>query len=363
MKILCICPIGIGNYLLTYPACHAIKRTRPDCSLHLLGLREGIRDFAQSDPLWSGVHVFDPMKIKRNVFAQAAIIGALRAEKFDASLNFFPSNKWLYNLLPLMAGIAVRYGFAYHYNPLSTLSFVCSRRIPVDLELHDARQNMHLAAAFCGNDAIAQGALVFPRLFGDKERAWALDFLNGTGPFIAVHPGSSAEHGMAYKRWAPQKFGAVADRICRRLGASCIVMGGAGEEPLKQAVAAAMTSPCRLLEQTSLGNTAALLSLCAVCLCNDSGLMHMASCGGTPVIAIFGPTDEKRNGPIGSQSLVIRKDMPGFPLWRAADAGNRRVPRGINPSASLELLSADEAWARIEPWLEHIAARPFPTRN
>jgi hypothetical protein len=62
MKILCICPIGIGNYLLMYPACCALKKKRPESELHLLALRGAIRDLADGDPLWSGLSVIDPTR-------------------------------------------------------------------------------------------------------------------------------------------------------------------------------------------------------------------------------------------------------------------------------------------------------------
>ena len=60
-KVLCICPIGIGNYLLFYPACVLLKKHDPALQLHLLGLRRSIADLAYADPLWSGITVFDPM--------------------------------------------------------------------------------------------------------------------------------------------------------------------------------------------------------------------------------------------------------------------------------------------------------------
>jgi hypothetical protein len=50
--------------------------------------------------------------------------------------------------------------------------------------------------------------------------------------------------------------------------------------------------------------------------------------------------------------------MPGFPVWTAVNAGNRHVPDGVNPSASLEALSAEDAWQQIEPWLTKLQLLP-----
>ena len=90
---------------------------------------------------------------------------------------------------------------------------------------------------------------------------------------------------------------------------------------------------------------------------NDSGLMHLAACVGTPTVGIFGPTDEGRNGPMGERTLVVRRHLEGFPLWTAANVGSRAVPEGVNPRESLERLGVNEAWQKIEPWLGRIHLR------
>jgi len=41
----------------------------------------------------------------------------------------------------------------------------------------------------------------------------------------------------------------------------------------------------------SLGRLKALIATADLVLCNDSAPLHLASCLGTPVIAVYGPTD------------------------------------------------------------------------
>jgi heptosyltransferase-2 len=171
---------------------------------------------------------------------------------------------------------------------------------------------------------------------------------------IGIHPGSSVEHGMEAKRWQPSGFAALADEACRFLGAEAYIFGSGDEAPVKQAVASAMKEKAHVVEPVSLRRTAALLSHCTVCVCNDSGLMHMAACMGVPTAGIFGPTDEKRNGPYGGHTIVIRKPMEGFPLWTVRNVGDRSLPTGIDARASLNALTAEDAWQQLRPWLEKI---------
>lgn len=358
MKILCVCPIGIGNYLLCYPAFSALKRSMPGASVQMLALREGVASLARGDALWEKVHAFDPTKLPKNMWGVIKSFFSLLGQKYDVCLNYFPSNTWQYNLLPLILGIPRRYGFKYHVSPLSKLSFLCNKKLPVAPHLHDVRQNLALTQYFVRKDlSMADREIRFPALFDEQDRAWARDHaasLLMNKRFVGLHPGSSAEHGMAAKRWEPEKFAKLADRTCAALGAEALVFGGPDEADVVKKCAASMGAQAHVVAPVSLQRTAALMSLCYVCICNDSGLMHIAACQGTPTVGIFGPTDEKRNGPFGGHCLVIRKKIDGFPVWTAMNVGDRSFPKNTDPQASLGALSVEDAWEQLRPWLEGI---------
>ncbi len=68
--------------------------------------------------------------------------------------------------------------------------------------------------------------------------------------------------------------------------------------------------------KTNLKQLAALLREVDLLVTNDSGPMHIAAALGTPVVAIFGPTDPKRTGPYGEIHRVIRGSAPCSPCFR-----------------------------------------------
>ena len=364
MNILCMCPIGIGNYLLCYPAFVLLKKLLPSASLHLLALREGIAHLAAGDPLWAGITVMDPTKIKTTPLRPLLVLADLRRKKCEASLNFFPSNGWHYHVLPWLAGIGRRYGFRYQISPPAKLSVLCNHTTPVDVSLHDIYQNYRLVGFFLGKD-VDRPEPVFPVICTEADRQWArreLDRRSANTLRIGVHPGSSAEHGMLAKRWPPEKFAGLTDRVCRLLCAEAYIFGGADEETVKQTVADAMRCRSHVMPVASLPKTAALLSQCSLCICNDSGLMHIAACLGVPTAGIFGPTDENRNGPFGSTVISIRKKMRGFPVWTAANVGDRSTPKGIDPREGLDALDLDEAWGQLRPWIEATLKTPVASK-
>ncbi len=355
MKILCICPIGIGNYLLCYPAWSILHRRIPEAELHILALRKPITELAAGDPVWNKIHFIDPTK-KNNISKIINFLYLLKKEKYDVSLSFFPSNTWQYNLLPFIAGVKRRIAFRYCLKRKSSLSWLNSEAVTVDTTLHDIRQNINLVSWFLKQD-LSDEKIVFPSLFTENEAALADKILgNDATGYFAVHPGSSKEHGMDAKRWPAERFGALADRISEYLNAKAVIIGGNDESDLKNAVAASMKHPYRIIAPQSLKVTAAILSRCKICLCNDSGIMHLAGCMRVPVVAIFGPTDETRNGPWGERNCIIRKNMEGFPVWTAANVGCRKLPMGIDANASLTSLTVDEAWETMKDFLHRISS-------
>ena len=125
---------------------------------------------------------------------------------------------------------------------------------------------------------------------------------SGDAPFVALCPGSAFAQT---KRWPAERFAGVADALAERgLGAAVLV--GPGEEELGVSVAAAARSrPAVLGAKLDPVELAAAISLARAAVTNDSGPMHLAGAVGTPVVALFGPTDPGRTGPSGSSSRVL----------------------------------------------------------
>ena len=80
----------------------------------------------------------------------------------------------------------------------------------------------------------------------------------------------------------------------------------------------------RMLPVTNLSLTelAALLKRCMVCVGNDSGVTHMAAAVGTPVVALFGPTDPRVWGPRGNR---VHIHLPGSCMFSLFPGGDEWV--------------------------------------
>ncbi len=103
------------------------------------------------------------------------------------------------------------------------------------------------------------------------------------GPLVVLAPGA----GDGRRRWPPEKFAAVGDRLVRE-GAGVAVIGVENERDAVERVVAAMDAGAEnLCGRLSIGGLAGLLSRAALVVGNDSGPIHLANAVGTPTVGIY----------------------------------------------------------------------------
>ena len=86
-----------------------------------------------------------------------------------------------------------------------------------------------------------------------------------------------------------------------------------------------------LCGSTSLNQLIVVLRGAALCVSNDSGVMHLAAAAGTPGVAIFGPTDPAATAPISEKWTILYRKMPCGPCFRRKCPDNRCM-KDIVPS-------------------------------
>jgi heptosyltransferase-2 len=146
----------------------------------------------------------------------------------------------------------------------------------------------------------------------DEARAAALA---PHGPYAVLAPG--AAH--ATKRWPGAHWSTLAGRLMTA-GLQVVASGTADERALLAApgVVDAFGLP--------LGPTAALLRRARVVVANDSGLMHLATAVGAPVVALFGPTARQLGySPYQARATVLERALRCRPC---SPYGGAYCPRG-----------------------------------
>jgi len=131
---------------------------------------------------------------------------------------------------------------------------------------------------------------------------------------IGIAPG--ATYGPA-KRWLPDRFAAVADKLNEHLSSQGIILGGKADGEVAQEVQKmAQTKLINLAGKTTLREAIYLISQCRLFISNDSGLMHIAGALNIPTIALFGSTNPVTTAPAGNKSIIVRKEVSCSPCLK-----------------------------------------------
>ena len=127
----------------------------------------------------------------------------------------------------------------------------------------------------------------------------------------------------ATKRWPAVSYGELARRM-RERGLEVVVVIGPGEEELGREVAAAAGGALPIAgAESDVAGLAGVLARLSVLVCNDSGPMHLAAAVGIRAVALFGPTDPHRTGPLGERHLVLSRGLDCAPCRvRCCPVGN-----------------------------------------
>jgi heptosyltransferase-2 len=158
---------------------------------------------------------------------------------------------------------------------------------------------------------------------------------------IGVHPG--AAYGET-KRWFPERFGAVLERL-QKSGRRFLLLGGPGEELIAQQIGMVMERPpLDLVGKTTVAEALALISMCALFLSNDSGLMHVAAALNIPQVALFGSTDPQKTAPLNDRAVVIHPEQVSCtPCFK------RSCPEDLE---CMKEITVDEVYAAAEKLLK-----------
>lgn len=155
------------------------------------------------------------------------------------------------------------------------------------------------------------------------------------GGWIVAAPGAASEK----KRWPVESFQAVLGELARRVVRPVLLIGAPNERPIAEAVARELSGTAVVLcGETSINETAALLSRAALVLANDSAIMHLGFELGVPTVGIFGPTDHQKYGHTGQHFRIAREDAAGcFCNAQQTPRHERSCFHGLQPEKALGL--------------------------
>ncbi len=335
---LLIRPDHLGDVLLTTPAIQALKRAQP--SARLVGLvggwsSEALAAYPEVDLVLTMPFPGFSRQPKRGSLITPYILawewaGKLRQLRAETAIVFRPDH-WWGALLAYLAGIPRRVGY-----DLPDVRPFLTERMPYQPR-HAALQGLGLVEPWTGPLQADNVPCTFPVAQADREhiRETLAEFqIPPIAPIVVIHPGA----GTALKRWLPEHWAAVADRLSERLGASIIFTGSDREHGQVWEIMDKMRRRAHsLVGETNIGQLAALFERATVVLGPDSGPLHLAAASGAATVHLYGPADPGVFGPWGDphRQVILTSDIACRPCnildWPEDDPMNHPCIRDITP--------------------------------
>lgn len=187
----------------------------------------------------------------------------------------------------------------------------------------------------------------FRMFIGDEAKTEARDFMNLNSVnekdrVVYANPATR----WATKFWNTREWADLADRLMSELGVRVIFGGAKSDSAYVEAIVALMSrTPVISAGYLSPIGSAALIEASSLYVGVDSGPMHIASFVGTPVVALFGPTDPAKVGPYCSRKSVIRVDELDCLGCRKSDCPDRVCMRRISANRVFEAILDITRWA------------------
>lgn len=313
MNILIVKLSAIGDVIHTLPSLAALRRLYPDAHITWV-VEEAAADLIKNHPDLDEVLVsgrkrwnkdFRGGQLRRPLKEVRSFLKTLRQRPYDLVIDFHGLFKS--SMIVFLSRGKRKLG----YNSMQELSgLFLNEKIPEDMNKHAVDRYLDFPLYLGAKIDRAQFVLPSHEAAEVKVQNLLRKYHLEDKKFIAINPVALWET----KLWNNEKFANLADLIHDQLQMK-VVFTGSDKKSIEDITSFMATEKINLGGDTSLPELACLYKKAQMVISTDSGPMHLAAAVGTPVIALFGPTDPGRTGPYGPGHTVIRTQLPCRPCF------------------------------------------------
>ncbi len=292
---------ALGDVVRTLPAVVSLSEAYPEAKI--TWVTEGLgASFLRGHPALERVMVFP--KSVTALGKMASFVKELRKEEYDIVADF---HGLLKSGLICRAARAKRKVGYVRAGTKERSQFAYTETVSVpEGKLCRYTRNMAMAEYLGGKEPNPANLLHGPDPVPEELLSF-FENLPGDGPVFAIHQGTKPR--ATYKRWPGDRYAALADALVRKLAGRVMLTWAPEEHEQVKAIAAAAKETVHLAPRTETPlELGYLLCRSDMYIGSDTGAAHIATIAGTPVLAIFGPTDPVENepGPYSLHEIVMK---------------------------------------------------------
>jgi heptosyltransferase-2 len=316
MKILILALSGIGDALMFTPALKLLRQSLPSAEIDTLVMFKGTKEIYETNPNFNKIIVFD--FLKEGVLNSLKFVLGLR-NKYDATINIYPSNRKEYNIINFLLGAKKRVAVEYLRMNNSNLGWLNNVTVLENDKTHNAQTNIKLIEKLLNQKFDEEPAMEIH--LSDENKQFAEDYLKKNSItendfVVGFHPGCAILKNHIKRRWEPEKFAELGKKLISEKNAKVFLFGGPEEDELKSSINRMIDSKGSFIVKTEkFLQSIALMKRCNVFVTNDSALMHVASALELKAIAIIGPTNPYYIHPWKTEHKIVSLNLDCAPCF------------------------------------------------
>lgn len=282
-----------GDTLMSLPFYEILKSESPDNSVTAI-IHERVKGLFDNNPNIDQLHTVN----KRLSFLYLLkLLPLIKAAKAQTVYLLRPSNSQV--IICRMAGIK---NIICH--DIKKTSLWGAKTIPFPKTTH--RMDVYLSLLERDISSKEKKMKIY---LNDDENKFGHDLYhqlasNGK-PLVVIHPMANWD----LKRWPLKYYAKLADRLINQLNVNLVITGTKDDCVLSNQITKLMSNQAYdLCGKLSIRELAAFIAKVDLFISADTGIMHLCAAVGTPLIGLFGPTDEILTGPRSSNRVELMRD-------------------------------------------------------
>ena len=330
---------SLGDILHALPAVASLRAAFPEARLDWV-VEERWKDLIEFNPDLSNTITVSTQAWRaaldqRGTWREVrTAVASLRDAHYDAALDFQGLLKSA--LLARLSGARRRIGFGADWVKEAAAAMFYTEHVDPPAGVHVVEMNLALARAAGAENAVIK----FPLPTRPEDEAYVEEELRAhhLNDFFILSPGG----GWGAKRWPLDRYALLHNALARERGWRSFLNAGPGEEPLVNEFMAQARVVHPVHFPLTLRQLVALVRRARLLVTGDTGPLHVAAAVGTPLVALFGPTDPVRNGPYGGRAVVLHNREQAVISYKHEDT----------PSAALLAITVEEVLGATRRVLE-----------
>jgi len=296
-KVLVVAPAWIGDLIISSAFINALKKSDRDLQIDLL-VNENLSDIAVLLPNITNIINSKTTHGKLSLFYRLQL--GLELRKNNYSKSYILTNSLKSAIIPFVAGIKDRISYLGEYR------YGLINRIIEKIDRNKGMVNRYLNILHAKYTTDLQPSFIVGASQERVEEKYSI-----STKYIVICP--DAEYGPA-KRWPVQNWVNLAENLIPNYQ---VVFVGIDTSIKNKINSLESNNIINLIGKTSLVDAAQILSHAECVVSNDSGLMHLSSAVGTPIVGIYGSSSPEYTPPLCGESKreIIYKNLDCSPCF------------------------------------------------